>query len=98
MTWDQNRCRQKRRGSKDLLVIDNLITKQARRKSKNIAMSWIDYQKAFDSVPHSWLLKFLEIYEINKKTIDSIEVLMATWRTTHIVKTKTKGAFIRETA
>ena len=23
-------------------------------KEKNLSMAWIDYQKAFDKVPHSW--------------------------------------------
>ncbi|XP_044760256.1 uncharacterized protein LOC123317689 [Coccinella septempunctata] len=61
LAWEQNGCRRGGRGSKELLVIDNTITKQAKRKKKNIAMAWIDYQKAFDSVPHTWLLEILKI-------------------------------------
>lgn len=57
MAWEQNGCKRKGRGSKELLVIDNLITTQAKKRLKIISMAWIDYQKAFDSVPHSWLLE-----------------------------------------
>jgi hypothetical protein len=32
-------------------------------------MAWIDYQKAFDRVPHSWIIKSLELIGINKKVI-----------------------------
>jgi hypothetical protein len=28
---------------------------------------FIDYKKAYDSVPHSWLIKILKIYKINIK-------------------------------
>jgi hypothetical protein len=28
---------------------------------------FIDYKKAYDSVPHSWLIKILKIYKINYK-------------------------------
>jgi hypothetical protein len=32
-------------------------------------VSWIDYQKAFDRVPHSWIIESLEINGTNNKTI-----------------------------
>jgi hypothetical protein len=32
-------------------------------------MVWIDYQKAFDRVPHSWVIKSLELIGINNKLI-----------------------------
>jgi hypothetical protein len=28
-----------------------------KKRRKNLNMAWIDYQKAFDSVPHSWIEK-----------------------------------------
>ncbi|XP_044760153.1 uncharacterized protein LOC123317614 [Coccinella septempunctata] len=83
MAWEQNGCKERGRGSKELLVIDNILTKQARRKLKNISMAWIDYQKAYDSIPHSWILEVLEIYKVNKLVIGLIKCLMSTWRTYH---------------
>jgi hypothetical protein len=32
-------------------------------------MAWTDYQKAFDRVPHRWIIKSLEIIGINSKVI-----------------------------
>ncbi|XP_045474950.1 uncharacterized protein LOC123680878 [Harmonia axyridis] len=81
MAWEQNGCEKSGKGSKELLIIDNLITKQAKRKQKNISMAWIDYQKAFDSVPHSWLLEILRIYKVDPKIISFFQFLMSTWRT-----------------
>jgi hypothetical protein len=30
-------------------------------------MAWIDYKNAFDSVPHSWIIKFLKLIVTNNK-------------------------------
>ncbi|XP_045474917.1 uncharacterized protein LOC123680845 [Harmonia axyridis] len=81
MSWEQNGCKSKARGSKELLVIDNTVTKQAKKRLKNISVAWIDYQKAFDSVPHSWLLEILKIYEVHPEVIQLLKCLMSTWRT-----------------
>ena len=37
-------------------------------KEKNISFSWIDYRKAYDSIPHSWIKKVLDIYKIDPTT------------------------------
>lgn len=86
MAWEQNGCKRKGRGSKELLIIDNMLTKQAKKKLKNISMAWIDYQKAFDSVPHSWLIEVLKIYKVNPQVIALLQYLMSTWRTTLTVR------------
>ena len=28
-------------------------------------MAWIDYRKAFDSVPDSWILKLLDLFQVS---------------------------------
>jgi hypothetical protein len=30
-------------------------------------MAWTDYQKTFDRVPHSWIIKSLQLIGINNK-------------------------------
>jgi hypothetical protein len=49
------------------------------QKKKNTA--WIDYQKAFDRVPHRWIIKSLELIWINKKNY-SIYLLEDTYAPT----------------
>jgi hypothetical protein len=44
-------------------------------------MTWIDYQKAFDRVPHSWIIKSLEIIGINTKVILIMKKVMGYWKT-----------------
>jgi len=43
-------------------------------------MAWIDCQKAFYRVPHSWIIKSVEIIGINTKVI-SFRKVMGYWRT-----------------
>jgi hypothetical protein len=44
-------------------------------------MAWIDYQKAFYSVPHSCIIKSLELIEINNKVVSFVKKVMPHWRT-----------------
>ena len=45
-------------------------------------MAWIDYKKAFDSVPHTWILKCLELYNINEEIRSFLAAQMVKWKTT----------------
>ncbi|XP_030764043.1 uncharacterized protein LOC115888439 [Sitophilus oryzae] len=78
---EQNGSREGSQGSREWTVVDAIVTKQAMVKKRNIAMAWIDYQKAFDSVPHSGLVKTLEIYKINTEVIYFLRQTMDRWRT-----------------
>ena len=45
-------------------------------------MAWIDYQKAFDRVPHSWIIKSLELIGIiNNKVTSFTKKVMTYWKT-----------------
>jgi len=44
-------------------------------------MAWIDYQKAFDRVPHSLIIKSLELIGINNKVIAFTKNAMTYWKT-----------------
>ena len=44
-------------------------------------MVWIDYHKAFDRVPHSWIIKSLELIGINNKVISFTKKVMTYWKT-----------------
>ena len=64
-------CKQKgcRKGSyrcKDQLLINRMIIiKNCYKKKPSLSTAWIDYRKAFNSVPHSWILKPLDIIEFS---------------------------------
>ena len=77
----QKGCRRKCRGTKDQLLIDKMIMKNSKRRKTNLSMAWIDYKKAFDMVPHSWLIECLEIYGAEENTIKFLKNTMAHWKT-----------------
>ena len=49
-------------GTNDVLFIDKKILQKVKAKRKIIAMGWIDYRKAFDMVPQSWILECLQMF------------------------------------
>ena len=42
-----------------------MVVEEAKSRKKNLSTAWIDYRKAFDSVPHSWIEKTLEMYKVS---------------------------------
>ena len=82
MEVTQKGCRKGKKGCKDHLLTNKAITGNARQRQKNLSMAWIDYKKAYDSVPHSWIIKVLEVYRINPHIIQCISESMNLWNTT----------------
>ena len=68
---EQKGISRKARGCKDHLLLDKSITEDAKKKHRNLSVMWIDYKKAYDSIPHSWLVEALKLYKINKHVIIS---------------------------
>ena len=54
---EQKACQRKSKGTGDQLYIDKMLLQEVKRRKKNLAMGWIDYRKAYDMVPHSWVIK-----------------------------------------
>jgi len=44
-------------------------------------LAWTDCEKAFDRVPHSWIIKSLELIGIYNKVISFSKKVMSYWRT-----------------
>ena len=44
-------------------------------------MIWFDYRKAFDSVPHSWIIKALRWAKVEQKVLNAVLRLMELWTT-----------------
>ena len=73
-------------GTKDQLLIDKMILRNSRRRKTNLHVTWIDYKKAFDSLPHSWIAKCLEIVEVSGNIRQFLRVAMDSWETVLTVK------------
>ena len=78
---EQKGCRTGSRGTKDQLLINNAILKNYRSRLTNLSMAWIDYKKAYDMVPHSWILKCLEMVGAAKNIVSIISNSMLNWKT-----------------
>ena len=57
-----------------------MILEDCTSKKKNISTAWIDYQKAFDSVPHSWIMKVMEIYKVSPIVTKFVQQSMTNWK------------------
>ena len=72
------------------MLINNSILEDCKRRARNLSMAWIDYKKAYDSVPHSWILKCLDIYKISPPIKDFLKSQMQKW-TMNITLRNTEG-------
>ena len=81
MTPEQRRRKKDCYGCKDQLMINNAILGNCKKRTKNLSTAWIDYKKAFDIVPHSWILKCLQMYKMHPVLITFIEQCMSQWKT-----------------
>ena len=45
-----------------------------------MAMAWIDYRKAYDMLPHSWILGCLKELGVNEEIRRLLEETMKSWR------------------
>ena len=46
--------------------IDRIVIKEVKSRNKNLTMAWIDYKKAYDMVPHSWIIECLDLFGVAK--------------------------------
>jgi len=69
-------------------MISKAIYEDCRRRNKNFGIVWTDYQKAFDSVPHNWVKKSIELVGVNSKIVRFCKLSMEKWNTRLILKTK----------
>ena len=76
---EQKGCRKGARGTKDQLLIDKAVLKELKRLRKNVAMAYIDYRKAYDMVPHSWILEMMEVKGVAKNVGSLIKRSMSNW-------------------
>ena len=82
---EQKGCKRGSYGCKDQLLINKMILENCKSKKRNLSTAWIDYKKAFDSVPHSWILKALEIYKVSPVVVNFLKNNIKQWQTTLMI-------------
>nr|XP_027229447.1 uncharacterized protein LOC113821177 [Penaeus vannamei] len=81
LTWEQKGCRKGSRGTKDQLLIDKMILKNCKKRLTSLAVAWIDYRKAYDAVPHSWIEKCSDMFGIAVNVKSFISESVKKWNT-----------------
>jgi len=69
------------RGTKDQLMIDKMVGVDCKARRTNLAVYWIDFQKAYDSVPHAWIVEVLKLYKFHPLIRSVLLSFMSNWNT-----------------
>ena len=68
-------------GCAEQLLINKAATEECKNNRRNMICVWLDYKKAFDSIPHEWIIKALRLAKIPENVILAIEQHMKMWVT-----------------
>ena len=60
--------------------MDKAVVKDCKKRSTNLAMAWIDYQKAYDMIPHSSISECIEVFGVAENTKKFLENSMNDWK------------------
>ena len=63
----------------DALLYDSSIRVKLRTLGRSGAVGWIDYQKAYDRIPHGWLLRVPRTIRAPKGVIRVVKDLLPKW-------------------
>ena len=78
---EQKECRSGLYGRKDQIMINKMILENCKKRKRNLSCAWIDYKKAFDSVPHKWILSSLELFKVSPRVVGFLKHYMKNWKT-----------------
>ena len=85
MALEQKGCQQSSFGAKNQLFINKLLTEDCKTRHRSLSMAWVDYQRAYDSVPHIRLLRCLQLHKISPVLCSFLSPPMKSWRTSMVL-------------
>ena len=68
-------------GCVEQLLINKMVQDEVVGFQRDLICVWLDYQKAFDSVPHDWLLESLRLAQVPPMLVNAISRLTKSWAT-----------------
>ena len=68
------------RGTNDLLYTDRAVIKEVKTRNKNLKMAWIDFKKACDKVPYSWIIEYLDLFGVAENIKSLLVNSMEKWK------------------
>ena len=78
---EQKGCRRNSWRTKDQLLIDKMVLNDCKKRHNSLRMAWIDYKKAHDMIPHSWILESLPLVQVSENIVEFIRKSMKSWNT-----------------
>ena len=81
LSVEQKGGRKGSRGTKDQLLIDKMVIKNCKRRLTGLGAAWVDYKKAYDMVPHSWIGNTLEMFGIADSVSNLVKESTQKWNT-----------------
>ena len=76
----QKGYKQGSRGKKDQFLIDKTVLKDCKKRHTKLSMAWIDYRKAYDFVPHSWINECVKMFGIAENVRKLLKTSMEQWK------------------
>ena len=77
-------------GTTEQLLINKSILKEVKNSRRNLVTVWLNYRKAFDSIPHSWLLQALKSAKVTGIIINAIKNFTKSWYATLTLSCETE--------
>ena len=96
-------CEKNKRGTKDQLLIDEMVMNDYKKRHTNLGMVWIDHKKTYNMIPHCCILKNLGLVQVSENIVKFIRKLMKNWGTSLTSVENiwqmliSEGAYFRET-
>jgi len=78
---EQTGCARGRGGCTDQLLLNQMVIRDARDARRSLAMCWLDFRKAFDSLSQEWLLEVIGLYQFHPNIVQVLASIMPMWRT-----------------
>ena len=67
----------------------------ARKENEILSCTWIEYKKAFESVPHEWILRSLELFKVSPRVVGFLKHNMKKWKT-QLILTHESGTLMSD--
>ena len=74
-------CARHELGCTNYLLFNSGIWHQVKSKNQSLLVAWLDYKKAYDSVPHNWIVCCLKLFRFHTTIFHCIEQLLSLWST-----------------
>ena len=75
-------------------MLISMILSEARCHRKNLKMVWVDYRKAYNSVPHSWMMECSHLMKAHFGLCSFVESSMKCWKTKLLSNDTSFGAVV----